>query len=364
MSNLRPDLRNDRELIRVINILTADELLLQYIKKNVLSRLTEESMLETNWLKAVIDFSVEEAIHKLNLDQNIASLKRNSLKMPNYSELEPSSTKSKQATLAKLNKPYSPQVVNEFKEDLSNTNRPKSAKLSTSRATMSAQDYMQQVEYQSINTQINTELSPRRGAILVSDDDVLPYITLNNDEDELPNLSEDSSSNIEPDHSAEDERETVGEQSDNSPNNEVSLQIEDIESETSMQHQYDYYNKEYLEQDVSIGNDNNQRDDQEDDISMDDSEISTSRHVRFKANLESVLHVQNLLSDLDEEQQRALFFTQFEGNRSNYCYQKQKDIAEQEGYPSWSDWINNQPDEELSVLDEVLTRDFDDMYAS
>ena len=351
MSTVLPDLRNDGELIRLIKILTADESLLRYIKTLVLSRLTEEALLETNWLKAVIEYSVDDAISKLHLDKNIVSLKSNSLKMPNYSEQEPVTSNLKQHSTATGFS--NTQQNNLTKETSPHSSRPRSAKFSTSRATMSAQDYMQQSEY----VANNTELSPRRGPILIHDDNVLmesspnkPYMTIHQ-EDELPNLSEDSIAvsdveveNIE--HRAEssesNESQSASESGSNmiSNNNDISLQMEDFDSTP-----------------YEMTHDN-------DDNSMNDSETSVSRHVRFNANLESVLHVQNLLGDLDEEEQKQLFFTQFEGNRSNYCYQKQKEQAEQEGYASWSDWVSERTDEELSVLDEVYTKDFDEMFAS
>lgn len=96
--------------------------------------------------------------------------------------------------------------------------------------------------------------------------------------------------------------------------------------------------------------------------SMDDSNISTSsasKHVHFKPDV--VSSVVEIRDKFDTEEKQELFCSYMDTIRAQYFYQRQREIAEADGFASWNDWIAQKSETgEIEAVERNIARDFEE----
>lgn len=305
----------DPELLRVTQLLSTDEELLSYIRKMVLARLTVDTLADKKWIKAVVDFSVEEAIKKLELDRLIVSArlsaeadtnitpKNNNELKPSFSDSEPWTGKPRkgkksQKVTAKGSKPSkissSPATEDKTEKFLSPLKPVTAASADEFAGSRKFSVTVSTRDENSASPALNSpeDSSPKKRGILI-DDDVL-----------MESASESVSQSFEltPPESPPRHEYVTDEYQDGSGDS-----LRDFEPDERAVDEVDSDEDTVPGAGAMYGADENNYDDA---LALDDSDTSgASRHVRFDSALEDVRFIENVHKDLDQEEKEKLFFT-------------------------------------------------------
>jgi hypothetical protein len=294
----------DPELLRVTQLLSTDDELVSYIRKLVLSRLTVDTLADKNWMKAVVDFSVEEAIKKLEIDRMVINARQAADdKTSSSPELKPSFSDSEPQT-NKGRRVGRPQQKSSGKGSGSKAGGVTHKESASDEPGEKPVSPMKPITAASVgsygnrkNSTVNAALSddvaspalsspesPRKKGILI-DDDVLM--------ESAPESVAQSFEISSPDSPARSEymSDASGDSSGNYEPDEAAVDVDSDEDTVP----------------VYSGAD---ADGDPDGIALDDSDDSdASRHVRFSSALENVKYIENVHRDLEPEEKEKLFFT-------------------------------------------------------
>lgn len=383
----------DPELERVTQLLSTDDELVSYIRKLVLSRLTVDTLADKKWMKAVVDFSVEEAMKKLEIDRMIMDARfaveteQNSFLKetevvglkPSFSESEPLTSKPRKTKVPRnrstktaptplpvaapnsipaapistttpipipsiVSTPFQTYTDKDVAEESFSPMKPVTAASVGSYTSRRNFTISPSAYDDSASPSVKSSESPKKKGILMDDDVLMDSAP----EDTSAVESNTQSFDVSPLGSESPPR------TDDLLGDSLSCDNEDDKPDEGAA------DVESDDDTVPVYGGTDVGDNLDLDIALNDSDDSdSSRHVRFSSDLENVRYIENVHSGMESEEKEKLFFTHIEGNRSNYCYQKQKDKASEDGYDNWNEYISAKDDAELEAEDEQFSRDFD-----
>ena len=377
-TNNHRDSDSDTELDRISKLLATDEALITFIKKLVYSRVSPGAFSDPDptWLQTVINLSVNEAIEKLEINKMVLHVKQNSNNSNNSNNICTKAIELESTIGMGLDlEPIVPEESSH--EILFNTNN-----------NINYNNYDNN-DNNNFNNTIILESNNDTGMLLPrpSFSETEPSKTNSNHRLQKKSKNDINSNEIDvastqifhKKYKNKNNKNTIipngistGTGGDNATYSALELELRPG-SARSHSHSgrrgghglitSSAFNTEDFPPDAYATEDNGYTGSNggSNDVSINTSSNSNSKHVHFREQLESVKVVANIQNELETPERKAMFYSHIDGDRANYCYQRQKETAEEAGFESWSEWVQSISDVELALVDEATGQEFDEL---